>query len=106
MLSIARCQLGGVVAKPGIATGSRSNTWAKLEETRGSRVQLIAVKCRVRTDPFGPTFSAPAMVQLSQIVRFNYRFVEHLAILNAYRPCKFGSGGLVCNVLDIFSYYR
>ena len=30
MLSIARCMLSGVVAKPGIATGSRSDKRAKL----------------------------------------------------------------------------
>jgi hypothetical protein len=40
--------LSGVVAKPGIATGSRSNKRGyinsrKEEETRGSRVQLIVV---------------------------------------------------------------
>jgi hypothetical protein len=49
----------GVVAKPGIATGSRSNKRAKLsgekeEETRGSRVQLI-----VATAASGQIPSAP-----------------------------------------------
>jgi hypothetical protein len=57
MLSIARCRFSGVVAKPGIATGSRSDKRAKLEETRGSRVQMIAVSRRVRIDPFGPTLN-------------------------------------------------
>jgi hypothetical protein len=49
--------LSGVVAKPGIATGSRSDKRAKLivqEETRGSRVQLI-----VATAASGQIPSAP-----------------------------------------------
>lgn len=60
ILSIARCSHSGVVAKPGIATGSRSNKRAKLaveeegEETRGSRVQLI-----VATATSGQIPSAP-----------------------------------------------
>ncbi len=49
--------LYGVVAKPGIATGSRSKNedWLLDKETRGSRVQLTTVTNRVRIDPFGPT---------------------------------------------------
>ena len=55
---ILNALLYGVVAKPGIATGSRSKNegWLLDKETRGSRVQLTMVTNRVRIDPFGPTF--------------------------------------------------
>jgi hypothetical protein len=58
ILSIARCPLSGVVAKPGIATGSRSDKRAKLseekEETRGSRVQLIVAIATSEQIPSAP----------------------------------------------------
>jgi hypothetical protein len=60
ILSIARCYLSGVVAKPGIATGSRSDIRAKFaakeeeEETRGSRVQLIVATAAPEQIPSAP----------------------------------------------------
>jgi len=59
MLSIARCALSGVVAKPGIATGSRSDKRAKLAgEKRRNPWVKGSNECgnsHIRTDPFGPT---------------------------------------------------
>ncbi len=60
ILSIARCPNSGVVAKPGIATGSRSDKRANYSERRRRRDPWVkgSIDCgnrHVRTDPFGPT---------------------------------------------------
>ncbi len=63
ILSIARCYLSGVVAKPGIATGSRSDIRAKLAEKRRRNPWVKgSIDCgnsRTRIDPFGPTNLTP-----------------------------------------------
>jgi hypothetical protein len=41
MLSIARCYISGVVAKPGIATGSRSEIRAKLAVKREEKKKPV-----------------------------------------------------------------
>jgi hypothetical protein len=59
ILSIARCYLSGVVAKPGIATGSRSNIRAKLAVKRRNPWVKGSIDCGnnslIRIDPFDPT---------------------------------------------------